>query len=318
MPTGESRILIALLVVVTAFGTVVQSRINGELVVITRNPFEIGILNFIVGLVACTILVVSRRAVRTAWTRMMTLTRRGQIRWWECLGGICGTYFVTVQSGSVPILGVSVFTVAVVAGQATNAAVLDRIGLGPAGRQPVSALRICAVILAIVAVVVSVSDRFDSSRFADSRLSMVFALLAISAGLVSAVQSALNGRVAQKVGHGMAAGWMNFAVGTVVGLPIAIVLSAATGRAFVALPLDRPWLLIGGALALLYVATVAWAIRPLGILGAAVLSVVGLLLGALVIDLLAPTPGTQFGWHLVVGVLLAIAAAGLAALGRTR
>ena len=306
------RVLIAALVVIT----VVQSRMNGELVLATGNAFEIGIVNILVGTLTVSVMIVARRSLRAAWSLMMTEVRSGRIRWWECLGGIGGTFFVTVQSASVPVLGVAVFTVAVVAGQTSNAAVVDRIGLGPAGRQPVNAVRVVAVILAVIAVMVSVSDRLDPSQLSDSHLAVIFAFLAVVAGGVSAFQSALNGRVAQKAGHGLAAGWMNFAVGMVIGAPIALIFSWASGHHLTPVPLDRPWLLLGGALGMLYVATVAWATRPLGVLLAAVLSVVGLLVGALVIDLIAPTAGTHFGWHLVLGVAVALCAAALAAAGR--
>ena len=314
-PSGL-KILVAGLVILTALGTVVQARMNGELVIETGNAFEVGVMNIVIGTITVSVMIVARRSLRTAWTSMMRQLRSGRIRWWECLAGIGGTYFVTVQSASVPILGVAVFTVAVVAGQTTNAAVIDRVGLGPAGRQPVNAARIVAVVLAVIAVIVSVSDRLDPGRLSDSHVAVIFALLALTAGAVSAFQSALNGRVAQKAGHGLAAGWLNFAVGVVVGIPIALLLSWLSGRQLVPIPLDRPWLLVGGALGMLYVATVAWATRPLGVLLAAVLSVVGLLVGALVIDLVAPTAGTHFGWHLVIGVAVALAAAALAAVGR--
>ena len=316
MVSRASRLLIAALVVITALGTVVQARMNGELVVITGNPFEVGALNLGVALVVATIFVLSRTSLRRSWRGMLQFLRGGQIRWWECLAGACGAYFVTTQSASVPILGVAVFTVSVVAGQTSNSALLDRLGFGPAGRQPVSALRLLAGVVAVVAVAVSVSDRFGVSHAGDNRVVLIFALLALSAGAFSAVQAALNGRVSRTVGHPVTAGWLNFAVGFAVSLAVAAVLSSATGRGMGSLPWDRPWLLIGGVLGMLYVTAMAWATRPLGLLLAAVLSVVGLLVGALLIDLVAPTAGTQFGWHLVLGVLLALAAAAMAAFGR--
>lgn len=316
MMTRASRLVVAALVVITSLGTVVQARMNGELVVITGNPFEVGALNLGVAMVVATIVVLSRTAFRRSLKAMMKLLRGGQIRWWECLAGVGGAYFVTTQSASVPILGVAVFAVSVVAGQTSTSALLDRLGFGPAGRQPVTLVRLLAAVGAVVAVAVSVSDRLAVANVSENRAALAFALLALSAGAVSATQSALNGRVGRTVGHPMIAGWLNFAVGFCVSLPVAALLSSATGRSLGSLPWERPWLLTGGVLALLYVTTMAWATRPLGLLLAAVLSVVGLLVGALLIDLVSPMVSTQFGWHLVAGVLLALAAAALAALGR--
>lgn len=312
------RTVVAGLVILTAFGTVVQARMNGELVAITRNAPEIGMLNMTLGLVVVSVAIACSAKLRAHWFQLGSAIRERRLRPWEMIGGIGGVYFVTSQSACVPVVGVAVFTVAVVAGQTSNATLVDRLGLGPGGRQPVTLLRLLAVVLAIVAVVVSVSDRFDPGRLADSRVALLFAGLALLAGVASALQSALNGRVARASGHATVAGWNNFAVGWVLGAVVLALLSTVGGHPLVALPLDRPWLLLGGILGLVYVSTVAWAVRPLGVLVTAVLSVVGLLGGALLIDLLAPTAGTSFGWHLVMGVVLAVGAAGLAALSRAR
>ncbi|MFD2083569.1 DMT family transporter [Actinopolymorpha cephalotaxi] len=55
------------------------------------------------------------------------------LRPWQVLGGVCGAYLVVTQSATVGLVGVAVFTVAVVAGQAGSSLVVDRLGLGPGG-----------------------------------------------------------------------------------------------------------------------------------------------------------------------------------------
>jgi transporter family-2 protein len=310
--------VVAALVVITALGTVVQARMNGELVEITKNAPEIGMLNITLGLIVASVAIAASARLRARWQQMATQVRSRRLKMWEMLGGVGGVFFVTTQSACVPIIGVAVFTVAVVAGQTSNATLVDRLGLGPGGRQPVTPLRLLAVGVAIAAVAISVADRFDPTRLEDSRVALVFATLALLAGVASALQSALNGRVARAAGHASIAGWVNFAVGWIVGGVVLTLLTTLGGRPLMPLPLDRPWLLIGGVLGLVYVSTAAWAVRPLGILLTAVLSVVGLLGGALLIDIIAPTSGTSFGWHLVVGVALALCAAALAAIGRSR
>ena len=57
-----------------------------------------------------------------------------------------------------------------------------------------------------------------------------------------------------------------------------------------------------------------WAVQRLGVLLLALLSISGQLLGALVIDLVAPTGGTAVHPTLVAGVLLAWVAVGVDAL----
>ena len=48
-------------------------------------------------------------------------------------GGAAGALTVATQGLAVGVIGVSLFTVGVVAGQAMNGLVLDRVGYGPAG-----------------------------------------------------------------------------------------------------------------------------------------------------------------------------------------
>ena len=57
-----------------------------------------------------------------------------------------------------PSLGVAVFTVAVVAGQSSNSLIVDRMGLGPAGKQAITRSRVISAVLAVVAVTVAVVE----------------------------------------------------------------------------------------------------------------------------------------------------------------
>ena len=116
--------------------------------------------------------------------------RSGDLVWWQFLGGLGGALIIAGQSIVVPILGVALFTVAVIAGQTANSLVVDRAGLGPAGRQPItrpdgSWLR------------GSRRSRWQSAcgaRAGRSRFAPV--LLAVVAGAATAIQYAVNGRVA--------------------------------------------------------------------------------------------------------------------------
>jgi len=311
------RLLISVLVVITSLGTVIQARINGELVIITDSAPEVGMWNITSGLAVASIFVFALRNLRASWKQMTRALKSRQLKIWEILGGVGGIFFVTTQSACAPVIGVALFSVSVVAGQTSSAVIVDRVGLGPAGRQPITLLRIVAVVVAIIAVVVAVSDRFDPSHLSDSSRAFVYVALAVAVGVFSAAQSALNGRVAARSGHAFIAGWVNFAVGFAIGMIGLALFNVLGGHTLTGLPWDRPWLLVGGVLGLVYVSTAAWAVRPLGVLVTAILSVVGLLLGALLVDLVSPTAGTQFGWHLVAGVIIALFASGLATVGRT-
>jgi transporter family-2 protein len=70
-------------------------------------------------------------------------------------GGLAGALTVATQGLAVAVIGVSLFTVGVVAGQTLNGLVLDRVGYGPAGVVAVTMPRIAGGALALIAVGIS-------------------------------------------------------------------------------------------------------------------------------------------------------------------
>ncbi|WP_020578091.1 DMT family transporter [Actinopolymorpha alba] len=116
-------------------------------------------------------------------------TIAASLRPWQVLGGLCGAFLVVTQSLTVGLVGVAAFTVAVVAGQATSSLVVDRLGLGPGGRHPITPTRILGATLTLGAVLLSVSDELGTAS------TLVLALLPALAGIGTAWQQAVNGWV---------------------------------------------------------------------------------------------------------------------------
>ncbi len=288
-----------------AFGvgalTALQSRINGELSYVTGNGIEAAVVSFGSGWLILTVMLLAWRPMREGLRQVMASVRDGRLKWWQVLGGLLGAFFVAVQSTTVPVIGVAVFTVAVVAGQSANSLVVDRIGLGPAGRQDITVARVLSAVLAVLAVGVAVSDRWSGP----GNSSLLAVAAALVAGLAIAVQQAINGRVGRAAGNAFTATWINFGFGC-------LLLGSAFGLAWAftsydpgPLPSQPLWLYLGGAIGVLFIATAAWVVQVLGVLLFALLSIAGQLTGALVIDIVLPTPGSTFHPVLVLGVLLA-------------
>ncbi|MFM9135576.1 MAG: DMT family transporter [bacterium] len=281
--------------------TALQSRINGELSYITGNGIEAAVVSFGSGWIILSVMLIAWRPMREGLARVVTALGHGELRWWQALGGLLGGFFVAVQSTTVPLIGVAVFTVAVVAGQSANSLVVDRIGLGPAGRQDITLARVLSAVLAVAAVGVAVSDRWSEPGTS----SLPAVLAALVAGLAIAVQQAINGRVGRAAGNAFTATWVNFSLGC-------LLLGSAFGLAWALtsydpspLPSQPWWLYLGGVIGVLFIATASWVVQVLGVLLFALLSIAGQLSGALVIDVVFPTAGGTFHPVLVVGVLLA-------------
>jgi transporter family-2 protein len=281
--------------------TALQSRINGELASVTDSGLQAALVSFGSGWILLTIILVASPSVRRGLASVGASLRSGSLRWWQVMGGLLGGFFVAVQSATVPLIGVAVFTVAVVAGQVSNSIVVDRLGLGPAGRQSVTPTRVISAILAVSAVIIAVSDRLGEG-VEGSTAAVIAALIA---GLAIAIQQAINGRVGAAARNAWTAAWVNFTLGTVM---LGAVLGLAWGFTEFdpgSLPAGPWWLYLGGGIGVLFIAAAAWVVQRLGVLLFALLAITGQLTGALLLDWLAPAVGVTFHLTLVIGVLLA-------------
>jgi transporter family-2 protein len=281
-----------------------QARINGELSVALSGGIQAAVISFGSGFILLTALLVFLPQMRRGIPQLARAVRAGSLPRWQVFGGLLGGFFVAVQSATVPVLGVAAFTVAVVAGQSANSLLVDRAGLGPAGKQPITAIRVFAAGLALVAVTLAVADRFgDSVNFAP--LALAFAVIA---GVLIAVQQAINANVGRAAGSPMTAAWVNFFFGTLgLGAALGIGITFFTGQ-WTALPSAPWWMYLGGTIGLIFIAAAAWVVPIIGVLIFALASIAGQLFGALALDVVLPAPGSSITWNLVAGVLLALVA----------
>jgi transporter family-2 protein len=291
--------------------TAIQSRMNGELSIKMNNGIEAAVYSFGSGFIVMILVVLLSRKVRSGLAAVPVAIRNGGIRWWQILGGTLGGFFVAVQSSVVPLIGVAVFTIAIVAGQSTNSLVVDRIGLGPAGKQVITWQRVAGAILAIIAVSLAVAPRLSSGSI--PILPVVFAFIA---GLLIAVQGAINGRVSMISGQPLSAAFLNFlfgfiVLGTTLGISIGFM-----GKGLSGVMVAPWWAYLGGIIGIVFISIAAWSVPIIGVLMFALLSISGQLVGSMALDFFAPTPGSEITSSLIIGVLLAFVAVGVTALNR--
>jgi len=271
------------------------------------------LLNFTVGLLLLIVLVGARQVTRDALRALPSMVGPTRLPWWTLLGGIGGAIYVTGQSTTVAVLGVALFTVATVAGSTGAGLLVDKVGLGPGGRVPVTAWRVVAALLAVVAVWVG-----SGGRDAAGAVSIPFLLLALFAGAAGAVQVGLNGRVSTATGQPLVATLVNFVVGlaTLLGIVAVQALLDPDGVGSLQPVAEKPWLLVGGAMGVLFVAAAAWSVRALGVLLLSLIVLAGTLVGAVAVDLVLPTEGAAVNAYLVGGIALTFASVGLAVMRR--
>jgi transporter family-2 protein len=287
----------------------VQSQINGRLAEEIGTGMRAGVLaaviSFGTGLTALVLATASTARLRRRFGLFVATVRERRLLPAELLGGLFGALVVASQGLAVGTIGVALFSMAVTAGQSASALLVDHLGFGPAGRQPLSRSRAVAALFAIVAVVIATAGRSDS-RF--SVAVVVLALLSLVAGAGTSVQQAVNGRVSRLAGP-----WVttlnNFTVGT-AGLLVAFALSFLRHGHLRGLP-GEPWLYVGGLLGICFIWLAAVLVRVHGVLVLGLSVIAGQVVAAVLIESLVTHTHVGVAGYVaavltVVGVLLAL------------
>ncbi|MBO0811585.1 MAG: DMT family transporter [Microlunatus sp.] len=282
----------------------IQARINGALGTDLGNGVVAAMISFVTGLVLLGVIAVCRPSVRHRFGQVRSALRDRRLVWWQLLGGISGAFLVLAQGVTVTAIGVATFTVAVVGGQLVSSLVVDRAGLGPAGKAPVTLHRAVGAAVALVAVLIATAGGLTGGAAA-----VALAVLPAVAGFGTAWQQAVNGRVGV-VGGPVVATVINFAVGT-IALIIATAVSLLVHGLPPALP-AQPWLYLGGVIGVLFIGSAAMIVRWVGVLLLGMTSIAGQLTGAVLVELVAPTEAGLSSIKVVgcvltlVGVLIAV------------
>lgn len=267
--------------------TAIQARINGQLGLRIGDGFVAAVISFGSGLIALVVLSMALPSGRRGFGALVRGIRSRSIPWWMLGGGLAGALTVATQGLAVAVIGVSLFTVGVVAGQTLNGLILDRIGYGPAGVVAVTMPRVAGGALALVAVGISLQGGVLE------RVPVWMLLLPFLAGVGIAWQQATNGRLRQRVGTPLTATFVNFLGGTIV-----LAIAAAVHVGVVGPPTSLPgdaWLYLGGIVGVIYIFLSAALVAHTGVLLLGLGVVVGQLATAFALDAIWPADAGP-GW----------------------
>lgn len=280
--------------------TAIQARINGNLGTRLDNGIVAGFISFASGLAALIVITTLTKSGRAGAQRLVTGVRERRIPWFLLTGGLAGAFSVATQGLTVGIIGVSLFTVGIVAGQAVTGLIIDRIGYGPAGAVAVTVGRATGAALALVSVAVVLTG----DLLAQTPWWILFMPFGVGVGI--AYQQATNGRLGMLVGNPMTATLMNFIGGTAV-LTIAALISVSIAGPTNPWPTE-PWLYVGGVMGVAYIFVSAAVVHRIGVLLLGLASVVGQLAASVIIDAFFPASNPPAWWQSTLMVTLALAA----------
>jgi transporter family-2 protein len=294
----------------------VQGRINGALGARLNDGMAAAVVSFTTGLILMTVVSLVLPRGRRGLAQILPALRERRFPPVYVAAGTIGAFFVFAQSFTVGILGVALFTVATVTGQTLSGLLVDRLGIGPAGKKSVTGIRVVGTVLTIAAVAWAVSPRFGGAGTggagADPGQLLLPVLLPVIAGFLMSFQQAMNGMATVHYGTPIAATLVNFISGATL-LWVAWLIKLAVAGAGSALP-GEWWYYLGGPMGCAFIGLGALLVRSLGVLVTGLGMIAGQLLGSLGLDLVLPAPGTVVALPTVLGTVLTLGAIVLATL----
>ena len=276
-----------------------QARANGELSHQLGNGLEAALVSFGSGLIIIVLISFFNPSIKEGIRNLREAVQEKKIARWKLFAGMLGGTWVAVQTHIVPLIGVAIFSVASIAGQATASLIVDRIGLTGGGKKLLSKRRVAAALITVLAVLLSVLDRLDASN-----LSKFAVFLGVITGALGGIQRAMNGEINEYSHQSFTTSLLNFIMGTTFLVVLLIVMILAKRIELVPLPSGPWWIYTGGVLGVIYIAFSSTIVQHLGVLNFTLFSVGGQLVGSLAIDVLYPTDGVQISAYLISGIVM--------------
>lgn len=295
--------------VVAGVFVALQSRINGEFGLALGNGALAALISFSTGLTVISIVMIGSRSGRAGLATLRSAVAERRLPWWAMVGGAGGAFLVLTQGLSAGVLGVAVFSIAVVTGQSLGAVLIDSRGWFGVTKVPLRLQRGLGALIVLVGVVVAL----DVTPGSLPDVGLLF-LLPLLAGAGTGFQQAVNGRVRNVAGSAIAATFVNFVVGTIV-LITAFLVSLPT----LGFPESLPgtwWLWTGGFIGVVFIVVQVTVVGIVGVLGLGVSLISGQLIGSIILDAVAPLSTSHLSVSTIIGALVTLAGALMVTLGR--
>ena len=240
--------------------------------------------------------------VRKQAKKLFKAVVSGNFAKWQLLGGVAGAVYISTASSTVSIIGTGLFTVVLVASQNVSGIIVDKFGFSSGSKRKITTKRALAVVIGIVAVLLSVSEF-------EGKILWLPIFAVVIAGLAVTIQFALNGRVT-KASNSQVSAFINFPM-SMFAVLITLIVMNLFGKNWNSWP-DQWWLYSAGFLGAVVVFLAAATIRTLGVLLFGLASVAGQLITSIALDVILPNANINVGWALISGAGLMLLAVYLA------
>lgn len=221
--------MIFFLGILTGAGLPVQTSINTILTRKVASPYNASLISFVVALffLSCLLLL-------TGQNLFIPFDKIWHEPFWIWMGGLCGVVFLTGNILVFPRIGSVQTVILPVFGQILMGLIIDNFGLFHSEQSPLTFFRILgAVFVATGIVIVSLAKgqrKTSSKNFiykTDTKqkiTALLWKIFAVSAGMLSATQTAINGYLANITVSPLKASLISFCTGIAVLMILCIIL----------------------------------------------------------------------------------------------
>lgn len=288
--------LAVILGIAMGFGVSIQTVINARLRLYIGSPLLASAVSFTIGtILLALLLLVIGEAIFPAKTVLMDGP------WWIWIGGLLGAFWISANILVFQQLGAVQTAIFPILGQVIAGVLVDYFGWFGVTAKPISNMQLIGVILVLVGIIVVVAwssiiqalkcveSHFKPSGGKSIWITWLWRLVAVMAGAMIALQSAINTQLSYVLQSSVQASFVSFFVGMVA----LILLVALKERSFKAVQqaigADKPWWIwcggiLGAGFVMISVILVPW----IGVGQMLVLILLGLVVGSLCVD--------SFGW----------------------
>lgn len=269
-----------------------QNPVNAYLRVFVISPYVASLVSFSIGTIYIGIVTIA-----TGRPLLPTGAEIAANPWWLWLGGVIAAIYLTSNILLFPKLGAVQTVILPILGQVLMGTVIDSFGLFGAKNIPITVLRLVGVLVLLLGMFVAVvlANRSKAEQIYKNELEKqdspaaltLWRIWGILAGMLSAVQQAINGRMGTVVHSPVQATFISFFISWIVILIVTLVMHRKVTIPRATFKTMPKWGWLGGILGATFVLMTVILVPIIGAGLTVTTSLIGQILGSVLV--------TQFG-----------------------
>jgi len=283
-------VLLLLFPVAMGAGLAMQTAVNAKLRGFVRSPYLSSGFSFLIAWLFLLIL---------SWTTHQPLLISGTLiannPGWLWLGGLFGAIALTGNVVLFQKIGSLQTTVLPIMGQIMMSVLIDQFALFKSPLNPLTLAKIIGLLLIIGGVILSlgiIGPRDPLLKVAEQQeqagqgSQLFYQLFAVLAGMLMAMQTAINGYLGAVLQSPVHAAFISFSIGVLCLLLVNLITRAHIGNISLAVKQGRKywWVWIGGIIGALYVLCSSWLVPLIGTGQVVVLALFGQLVFSALVE----------------------------------